>query len=153
MSKVSESRPSIKPRTEAEIRTLDGVTQINTGLGWINYPASASKLIQMAYDHGWGVDDGLPPRFLHDGTAYIRVVLGRDPGPNAGDAAGYRSEGYQFRAVWYLHDMTRRWAAGGIQYRSTAFEGWKTCDYIAHVRRFIAQNPIKVPTEYAEANN
>lgn len=128
-----------------------GVTYIYSGNVWLPYPDSASELISMATDHGWGFDDGLPPRTDVFGHVFVRILIGREAGENAltQDAA----PGVQFHITWRApHPITEpdreRWSLGGIYMKTSDTSGWAQLRSLKDVRSRIASEPVKVPTGY-----
>lgn len=122
---------------------------------WIPYPPVATELINLANELGWGVDDGLPVRRLLDNTIYVRILIGRERGPNAlygPDADKHISPGTQFHLTWRLNGDTWETGTGyvkvGIHPRFRDNEWRKsTADF---ARRVITGYPVKTPSDYAD---
>lgn len=142
--------------TVGDTNIVAGVTFVYSGSIWLQYPETANELIQMAQNHGWGFDDGLPPRVDSEGCAFIRLLIGREPGENA-LTPGEETPGVQFHVTWRMpHPITEphrtRWILGGIYVKTSETTGWNQIRSIKSVRSHIANEPVQVPNGYVPAN-
>lgn len=133
-----------------------GVTFIFSGEIWLPYPETAHELTQLAQMHGWGFDDGLPPRKEGDGTVYIRILLGREAGENA---HGDMSPGIQYHITWRMPSPLRpqergkkSWALGSIYMKTSEISTWQLSRSVKGVRGTIEREPVVLPSGYVPVN-
>lgn len=131
-----------------EIRTVNGRTEIFVKK-WVSYPQQASDLISLAYEHGWGVDDGLPNlKIREDGYPFIRVLIARPAGRMA-RSLDVASPAYQFHLTW---DATNDgWKLGTIYVKQDQ-QPWKSTG-IRDVQGKVAKFALRLPRVYAPANH
>ena len=125
--------------------TQDGNVEIKASRKWIPYPEDAQELIDLANAYGWGVDQGLPTRHTHDGEIYVRVLIGRERGPNP--LNGKASNGVQFHLTWRLRDHAWFTSEGYANVGNRAWSSWRTVRSYDYVRNTITNNPVKLPQE------
>lgn len=146
---------TMSPKTQvapAGTRTVLGTAMISDGIKEVPYPESAARLINLAIENGWGFDDGLPARTSGDGTPYVRVLIGREPGQNA--LTHDASPGVQFHAVWHLTSgKDKRWVKPCVYVRTSLSDGWSAVETVGMVRSTIASNPVKLPDVFVSENN
>jgi hypothetical protein len=129
-------------------RCGDGYQDIYTGAHWIAYPKSALTLIDHAREHGWEIDDGLPPKVSQEGNVHLRILLTRYPERNPLD--GTVPGAYQFHITW--RSLTSSWELSSVY---MSFNGtWQEIRWtLEAVRKLVAHYPVKLPSPYPEPVN
>lgn len=130
--------------------TADGKLEIRASRKWIPYPEEAIEFIDLAKANGWGVDNGLPTRHNLEGEIYIRVLIGRERGPNA--RTGGTSTAVQFHLTWRLRDHQWFTTEGYVNVGDRAWSVWRTIRSRDYVRQTIANNPVKTAVEETHAD-
>jgi len=146
--------------TPGDVRIIGETAMISNGVLWLPYPEGARSLIEMAQDHGWGHDDGMPRTGrrcrLYGGTVpYIRVLIGRNPGINA--VYGSPALGCRFHITWRMSSPESErerltWLLGKMYVKTslvTTESGqamWQAVPSIKTIREMIAREPVRVPS-------
>ncbi len=147
-------KTEVAPSTVAEAgtRIVAGVAMISDGMKEIPYPETATELVRLAMENGWGFDDGLPAKVSEDGTPYVRLLIGRERGKNA--LTEDESPGIQFHISWWMNSGARKaWTLGQIYMKTSEHEGWQTIKTVLKVRATISGHPVKMPDVYVSADN
>lgn len=140
-----------------DVTIVNGVTYVFSGRNWMPYPSAAVDLISEATAHGWGFDDGLPPRIDNEGCVFVRILLGRERGPNAHRLTEpFASPGIQFHITWRaphpVNESKRSsWIMGPI-YRKTTDNDWHQVRFLKSVRSDIVTEPVILPSLLIPAN-
>ena len=145
--------PNAKP---ADTNIVNGMTWIYSGRIWMPYPGAAAELISEASDHGWGFDDGLPPRVDSEGCVFVRILLGREAGENANDPEA-TSPGIQFHVTWRAPHPTQErhrsaWLLGQIFMKTSDDPAWKQTRSVRAIRQNIMMEPVTLPSVMVPAN-
>lgn len=112
-----------------------GRVKIYSGTRWLDYPVEAAKLIDEAIACGWGFDDGMPIRHLADGTAYVRVLVGREPGIIA-DGTDGKSDGWQFHVTFTIRETGAGWDMNKGYHKTSSGEGgWLETSSLRYIRQ------------------
>lgn len=132
-------------------RTPDGKLVIRGSRLWVPYPPTATDLVTLAHEYGWGTDDGLPVRHTLNGDVFVRILVGRERGDNA-LFTGTISPGTQFHLGWRLNLDTWEVRQGYVKvgtYPGFRFNEWRetTAEF---ARKVIAGNPVTLPSPYAD---
>ena len=122
--------------------TADGNVEIKASRKWIPFPQEAQELIDLAQANGWGVDKGLPSRHTKMGEVFIRLLIGRERGPNP--LTGKKSNGVQFHLTWRLRDHEWYTSEGYVNMGNRAWSSWRTVRSREYIRETIANNPVTV---------
>ncbi len=125
--------------------TSDGGYEIKASRKWIPYPEDAQALIDLARANGWGTNNGLPARHTEQGEVFIRILIGRERGPNP--LTGKTSNGVQFHLMWRLRDHAWYTSEGYINVGNRAWSAWRTVRSRDYVRDTITKNPVTLPVE------
>jgi hypothetical protein len=125
--------------------TADGKLEIKASRKWIPYPQDATEFIDLARANGWGVDNGLPTRHNLEGEVYIRLLIGRERGPNV--LTGGTSNAVQFHLTWRLRDHQWFTTEGYVNVGNHEWSSWRTIRSREYVRQTITNNPVSLPEE------
>jgi hypothetical protein len=121
---------------------VNGQTEIFVGAYWVKYPIKADEIIRHAHAHGWGVDDGLPPKMEYSsGDPYIRILIGRDRGFIDGEI----SPAIQFHVMW--RPNARSFGLAEIYMKTSETYRWSDVGTLTAVWRIISQYPVDEPSE------
>lgn len=130
--------------------TADSKTEIKASRKWIPYPEEAAELIELALANGWGVDNGLPSRHTQTGEVFIRLLIGRERGPNP--LTGKTSNGVQFHLTWRLRDHEWYTSEGYVNVGDRKWSAWRTIRLREYVRQTITNNPVTLAVEGTNAD-
>lgn len=133
-------------------KIVAGLTRISNGEKWLPYPGAAHELISEAQSVGWGFDDGLPDIHLDEnGTPFVRILIGREPGENAEDPEA-KSPGFQFHISWSApekgSDPRKSWHLRKIYVKTSESDGWDVVSGLREVRAMMASHPVQLPNRY-----
>lgn len=116
-----------------DMRYPAGKAQIYSGIQWLDYPKGAAELIELAYASGWGVDDGLPAGVREDGTVFIRVLIGRESGPD--------SDAFQFHVTWQC--VSHVWTVATVYLKRGSTGRWEGKTPLGDVRKTVSRYPVE----------
>lgn len=144
---IATPRTAYGPRPSShspgETRIVNGQTEIFVGAYWVKYPSKADEVIRYAHEHGWGVDDGLPPKMEYSsGDPYIRILIGRE----FGYVDGEYSPAIQFHIMW--RPNARSFGMAEIYMKTSDDYRWSDVETLFAVKRIIGKYPVDDPSEF-----